>query len=90
MKHGRLLAFLFLLGCPSIGCSPRILLVDRHTVLEDEAAGEWPDFEKKMLDQLKTKSPTAYRKVESSESRKKLFHVLNGEWVSDSQATLKR
>lgn len=71
------------------GCSPKITLIDRHTVLEDEAAGEWPDFEKRMLDDLRTKKPTAYRKIEVNESRAKLFNVFNGEMVTESQVASK-
>lgn len=63
------------------GCAPTIHVVDRHTVLEDEAAGEWPDFEK----QLKTGStqplPVPFSKSAVNARKKRLYNVLDAEFV---------
>ena len=66
----------------SVGCSPKIYMVDRQTVLEDEAAGEWPQFEKEILNKSNAKGPTAFQKPEETEKKRRLFNVLNGEMIS--------
>lgn len=76
------LALLWILGA---ACSPKVYLVDRQTVLEDEAAGEWPDFEKELLDKSKAPGPTPFSKTENSAQKNRLFQVLNGEMTSQNQ-----
>jgi len=68
---------LLLLGLCS--CSPKIYLVDRHTVLEEEAAGEWPDFEKDLLQKSAEFGPVQYPKTPITEEQKRLYRVLNSE-----------
>lgn len=67
------------LGFWGIGCSPKVYLIDRHTVMEEEAAGEWPDFEKSLLETSSKMAPTPFKKTEISGDQKKLYQVLNGE-----------
>jgi hypothetical protein len=69
------------------GCSPKIYLHDRHTIMEEESAGEWPDFEKELLKSATQKSPTAFQKTELSNQKKRLFNVLNGELLSRQEST---
>ena len=71
------LAFLMLAGC-----APAFYLVDRQTVLEDEAAGEWPDFEKQILGKTEARTPTAFPATAESGRKSRLFNVLNGELVA--------
>lgn len=63
-------------------CSPKIYLADRQTVLEDEAAGEWPDFDQDVLRKTQAQSPTPFPTTAVSARRARLFNVLNGELVS--------
>ena len=66
----------------SLGCSPKFYIIDRQTMLEDEAAAEWPDFEKDLLDRTEAQGPTPFATEASSasETRKgRLYKVLNGE-----------
>jgi hypothetical protein len=69
------------------GCSPKIYLKDRQTVLEDEAAGEWPEFEKELLEKSTLKGPTPFPHIKNSAKKERLYHVLNGEitYVAPSQ-----
>lgn len=60
-------------------CSPKIYLIDRQTVLEDEAAGEWPELEKELFKKLKAQGPTPFAKIETSTKKDQLYRVLNGE-----------
>lgn len=61
------------------GCSPKIYLVDRHTVLEEEAAGEWPEFERALLEKSTSLGPVPYPKTALTEEQKRLYRILNGE-----------
>ncbi len=65
-----------------IDCSPKIYLNDRHTIMEEESAGEWPDFEKELLKSSTQKSPTAFQKTEISTQKKRLFNVVGGELIT--------
>lgn len=61
-------------------------VIDRHTLMEEEAAGEWPNFERELLDKSTQMGPTAFRKVEPTSKEKRLYNVLNGEPVSDHKS----
>ena len=73
MKLSLALVFL-MLGA----CAPKIYVVDRQTVLEEEAAGRWPHFEQELLDHSRGKGPTAFSSVPMSTRRARLYNVLNG------------
>ena len=64
-----------------LGCTPKIYVIDRQTVLFEEAAGEWPEFEKSLLPKIKNRDPVRFSKNPSigivNNDRK--FLVLNGE-----------
>jgi hypothetical protein len=71
--------------CLTLGltaCVPKIYVIDRQTVLEDEAAGEWPQFEKRLIPQTQEKTPTPQAQVRDSERKQKLYKVLNGPVIS--------
>jgi hypothetical protein len=67
-------------------CSPKFYLNDRQTVLEEEAAGEWPDFERSLLEKSKAQGPTPFVKTENSTKRNRLYQVLNGEMTTQTKS----
>jgi hypothetical protein len=71
---------LFFLGLllAQAACTPKIYVIDRQTVLEEEAAGSWPDFEKEIIQGAKTSGPTPFQKIPPSQNRARLYNVLNG------------
>lgn len=77
------LAALVMLATAS--CSFKYQQIDRHTIMEDEAAGEWPEFEKDVLDKSKEMAPTAFPKTDTNAKQKRLYNVLNGELVSEKR-----
>lgn len=82
--------FCFTLLIPLFGaCVPKVYVIDRQTVLEDEAAGEWPEFERELLKKSKAHGPTPFSKVEMSKSRARLYNVLNGSLASDTEESNK-
>ena len=82
------LLFACLLACAA--CSPKIYINDRHTIMEDEAAGEWPQLEKEIVNQAKEQGPTAFQKTEINSRKKKLYNVLNGEMTTQKSASNKK
>ncbi len=71
-------------GCVSL---PDVYLIDRHTVMEAEASGEWPELEQRFLQQSISKGPTDLAKEPYDDRKKKAFNVLNDEMASTTTAT---
>ena len=65
-------------------CTPKIYVIDRQTVLEEEAAGHWPQFEKDVVTKAKAEGPTPFLKTPFNARREKLLNVLNGELASSA------
>ncbi len=63
----------------SVGCSPKVYLLDRQTILEEEAAGDWPNFEKILLEKTKAQGPAPFIQTQNSSRRERLYRVLNGQ-----------
>ncbi|MDX1810808.1 MAG: hypothetical protein R3240_02600, partial [Gammaproteobacteria bacterium] len=61
-----LLVSLFSAACVSV---PDVYIIDRHTVMEADAAGEWPELEKRFLDKSLSKGPEDLR-VDPNQNRK--------------------
>ena len=70
-------------------CTAKIYVQDRHTILEEEAAGEWPGFEREIVDKSKEQGPTALQKTETGEKKKRLYNVLNGEMTGVKRGGVK-
>jgi len=82
----RLALLMFTVLCCSSCATIKIYQIDRQTVLEDEAAGEWPEFEKEILQKSEASTPTPFPVVAENSSRARLFNVLNGELTSSAAA----
>lgn len=59
---------------------PDIYLIDRHSVMEAEASGDWPQLEKRFQTQGVSAGPVNYAKETSGKRRQRAFRVLNGEF----------
>lgn len=70
--------------CVLVACTPKVYVIDRQTVLEEEAAGHWPQFEKDVLAGAKTAGPTPFPKIPPGTRRARLYNVLNGQVISAS------
>ena len=88
MTHRRFVYLWCFVFLPFLGaCAPKVYVIDRQTILEDEAAGEWPDFEREILKKSKAHGPTPFSKVPMSKKRESLYNVLNGSLVTNSEDT---
>ena len=72
---------LFFSGCVSL---PNVYLVDRHTIMESEASGEWPEMERRFIDASLSAGPVALEK-DSSEKETRAHILLNAELASGAQ-----
>lgn len=70
-------------GCISVKAPP---LIDRHTVMESEAAGEWPELEKRFQDKALSEGPTAFPKEPQSKRKQRVYRVLNGDLTTPAPA----
>ena len=59
---------------------PDIYLIDRPTVMEAEASGEWPQLERRFRQQVPSMGPTNLAKEPSQKRREHAFQLLNGEF----------
>lgn len=69
-------------ACLFSACAPKVYVVDRQTVFEEEAAGSWPQFDKQLLEKSKAPTPTAFQTVPTNARKKRLYNTLNGEMIS--------
>ena len=84
MKMRMILLFLssITVGCVSL---PDVYLIDRHTVMEEEASGQWPVLEQRIVEQGLNKGPTAFPELKDDPRKQRAFQVLNGEFVQATQ-----
>jgi len=85
MRLNRVLGVVAILTVAFIGCSPKFYVIDRQTALEEEAAGEWPDFEAQALKHSEAATPAPLAKTPVNESKERLYRVLNGDIVSGTK-----
>ncbi len=64
------------------GCTPNIYFIDRHTIMEEEASGEWPQVEREFGSKTPKKGVTFFTKEPMNEKKQAVYRVLNGEYVS--------
>ena len=80
------IALLFLVGIVNVACVglPSVYLVDRHTVMESEASGEWPELEKRFATQALSAGPVPFEK-DPIEKPPKAHLFLNSELLNESE-----
>jgi hypothetical protein len=59
---------------------PNVYLIDRHTVMEEEASGEWPELEARFRQQAVKSGPTDLAEEPLERRKDRAFRVLNGEF----------
>ena len=59
-------------------CTPKIIVMDEQTILEKEAAGEWPQLENLLLENATVQGPTPISRTAVTAKKARLYTVLNG------------
>ena len=82
---------LFVIGLLSFaitGCSgllnnlvPDVYLVDRHTLMEADAAGEWPELEARLRTQAIKEGSEPYPGIDEQLDEQAGFRALNAEYA---------
>lgn len=72
---------LSLSACVSL---PDVYLVDRHTVMETEASGEWPKLEQRFRKEALKMGATDLAKEPDNQRRERAFRTLNAEFPADN------
>ena len=85
---------LFLIGFLTLmftGCSglinklvPDVYLVDRHTLMEADAAGEWPELETRLAEQGIKNASEPYAGIDEQLDEQAGFLALNSEYAKPS------
>ncbi len=80
-------AALSLTGCAGFFNSlvPDVYLVDRHTIMEADAAGEWPELDQRLRQDI-DQGPQAFAGVDEKLDEQAAFRVLNDEYATPDQA----
>lgn len=73
------------------GCSgmlnklvPDVYLVDRHTLMEADAAGEWPELENRLREQAIKTGSEPYAGIDEQLDEQAGFRALNAEYTLPS------
>ncbi len=64
------------------GCAPTVYVVDRHTIMEEEAAGEWPEFDREVAGALVELGPTPLKNDQDQALSDRNRKILNGEMTA--------
>ena len=62
-------------------CAPKFVFVDRPTIMEEVAAGAWPDLEANLLAKSMKKTASLVPKQKQDPESQESFQVLKGEFT---------
>ena len=82
----RLMMGVAIAGLSACGIVPPVYLVDRHTVMELEASGDWPELEKRLYKQSLNMGPVSLASDPVAQRRERALRLLNGEYTTTETA----
>jgi hypothetical protein len=71
--------------CFLAACAPKVYVMDRHTVMEEESAGDWPQFDQISIEELAQPGTTPLASDPEQEKQSENRKILNGEAVKEAQ-----
>lgn len=69
-----------------VACAPKIYVIERTTVLEEEAAGGWPELETRWKKVAVKTAPQAVKTEEASEKQRRLTRSLEPDSLAPALA----
>jgi hypothetical protein len=63
----------------AVGCLPNVYMVDRPTLIEEQAAGDWPDLEKESEAKALKTQPEPLTPQQMGRSEERVLQTLEGE-----------
>ncbi len=74
----RIFTFL-ILGWLLTSCVPDVYLIDRQTVLELEASGDWPELDKEFQKKQLSAGPLPLEKTEDAVEKRQIFTMTHAD-----------
>lgn len=71
-----------------MSCAPKIYFVDKPSLLQEEAAGEWPDVEASIRRRTLDPTPAMLKKIPESSAKKNAFAQIPSEYTSSESAAV--
>lgn len=69
-----ILVIVLCLGFSACVNLPDVYLIDRHTVMESESSGEWPELEQRLIENKVSAAPVPYQKDKNQKTTE--AHIL--------------
>ncbi|GLR65179.1 hypothetical protein [Marinospirillum insulare] len=78
------LASFLLAGCSGLvnKLVPDVYLVDRHTLMEADSAGEWPELENRLMQSAIKDASEPYAGIDEQLDEQEGFRALNAEYTA--------
>ncbi|MFW7379182.1 MAG: hypothetical protein ACOH5I_10275 [Oligoflexus sp.] len=67
-------------------CVPDVYLIDRQTVLETQASGEWPELDRIFYEKAVSSGPVPLEKTADRHEARKLFQMTHSDLKQDKSA----
>lgn len=66
-------------------CVPDVYLIDRQTVLETQASGQWPELDRVFYEQVLSSGPAPLEKTADRQESRQLFQMTHADHEKDKQ-----
>lgn len=67
-------------------CSPSVYLIDRQTILEIEASGDWQELDQKFQDKELASGPLPASKTKKAGDRDRIFRMTHSDQSVDGKS----
>jgi len=72
----QLISLSLMTGCLTL---EQPVFVDRHTIMEEDASGEWTDLEQKFMEDSLNPGPEPYEQIPESQKKKRVYSILDSD-----------
>lgn len=67
----------------SVSCVPDVYLIDRQTVLEQQASGQWLELDKVLYEKALNKGPNSVKKTKNPIEDRVIYKMTHSDKVDD-------
>ncbi|MCB0541608.1 MAG: hypothetical protein KDE33_29145 [Bacteroidetes bacterium] len=64
----------------SVSCAPKVYIIDQRTVIEEDASGDWPEFNEISQKNQKKEGVIFYKNDEDNQKKKRVLNLINDEF----------
>jgi len=69
-----------------IACVPDVYLIDKQTVLETQASGQWPELDRIFYEQAVSAGPAPLEKTANRQDSRQLFQMTHSDHPVDTKS----